>query len=122
MSGRVLNKWIVSTKPCMTFITSSRLEAINLRVRREYRRRVEGIYREGIPAVASLAGKAQIDRQRARVDLSGCQRRIDSIEFNQGQVDRGRARFLDCDPGRHAGLPGLGQYSDFLSGRAVPAG
>src|ERR1700726_577238 len=72
---------------------------------REYRGRVEGIYREGIPTVANFAGKAQIDWQRARVDLSGCQRSIDSIEFNQGQVDRGGARFLDCDPGRHAGLP-----------------
>src|SRR5450759_296679 len=82
---------------------------------REYRGRVEGIYWEGIPTVASLAGKAQIDRQRARVDLSGCQRSIDSIEFNQRQIDRGGTRFLDCDPGRHAGLPSLGQHSDFLS-------
>jgi len=31
-----------------------------------------------------LAGKAQIDRQRARIDLSGCQRGKDAIEFNQG--------------------------------------
>src|SRR5450759_1225604 len=35
---------------------------------REYRGRVEGIYREGIPTVASLAGKAQIDWQCARVN------------------------------------------------------
>jgi hypothetical protein len=32
MSGRVLKRWIVSTKPCMTSITSSRLEPIILRV------------------------------------------------------------------------------------------
>src|ERR1019366_6868155 len=82
---------------------------------REYRGRVEGIYREGIPTVASLAGKAQIDWQCARVNLSGGQRSIDSIEFNQRQVGRGGTRFLYCDPGRHAGLPGLGQHSDFLS-------
>src|SRR6185312_10749638 len=48
---------------------------------REYRGRVKGVYREGIPAVASLPTEAQIDRQRARVDLSGRQRSIDSIEF-----------------------------------------
>ena len=82
---------------------------------RKYRGRVEGIYRERIPTVANLTGKAQVDRQCARVDLSGCQCSIDSIEFNQGQVDRGGARFLDCDPSRHTGLPGLGQHSDFLS-------
>src|SRR6185437_396358 len=38
---------------------------------REYRGAVEGIHRKRIPTVASLAGKAEIDRQRARVYLSG---------------------------------------------------
>jgi hypothetical protein len=55
-------------------------------------------------------------------DLSGCQGSIDSIERNQGQVDRGGARFLDCDPGRHAGLPGLGQHPDFLSAELCQLG
>jgi hypothetical protein len=49
---------------------------------REYRRGVEGIYWESVPTVSDLTGKAQINRQCARVDFPGCQRRVDSVELN----------------------------------------
>jgi hypothetical protein len=69
---------------------------------RKYGWRIEGRHRKSVPTVQNLPRKAHINRQRARVDLSGCQRGIDSIESNQGQVNGGYACLLDCDPGRHA--------------------
>jgi AraC-like DNA-binding protein len=67
----------------------------------------------------NLAGKAQIDRQRARIDVADRQCRVDTIELDQRHVDRGGARLLDRDPGRHAGLAGLGQDTDLLAVQLV---
>src|SRR6476660_6462415 len=73
------------------------------------------IQRKSVPAVSSLAAKAQVDRQGAGVDLSRRQCRIDLLELDQREVSCGGAGLFNRETRCHAGLAGLREHANLFA-------